>query len=284
MTVHSLNVHPVLFSLGGYALVMGCWLITLFVFGRRRRQRIAGLVDLFDPGTADVDQESSACFVRGLFHGCAASVSAGRGLFSEIRTCMTGRFYLPFEFRNARGRWLERAPRALRAARQSVLVCFYIFLLLDRALGPGISLRKSFPVLLDIYWAVWLLIYCYGKLMGYFDEATVATCQVQLAGPGTLPFTSWLPDKFHAAADRREIRDSVTRLLDSCHADSLKAPAQTRLSAKYRNWNFSVQAAWFGRDRFLTKEMVHKTLTDLSSFCAGVEQKFPDATILSAWP
>lgn len=279
MIRHFVHAHQFLFLAG----VTLAWLSGIFgplVIRRKRHQKIKTFVDLFDPGTANLDDDSRNYLVSGLFHGRAASVSAERSFFGQTKVSVTGNFYLPFEVRSSRGHWRERIvsiPRTNASRAYGVLFCGYIWSWASDFRTP---LWKSCGVVLAIYIAMKLVIYPYGKLMDYFEESATPVCEVQLAGLGILPFETWRPAKFCAAMDRPEIRDSMAHLLDTCHPDSLKAPSDARVSVKHGQWNFSVRAAWFGRDKLLNKEMVGRTLAGLSALCADVEQAFPDTTKL----
>jgi hypothetical protein len=79
------------------------------------------------------------------------------------------------------------------------------------------------------------------------------------------------PDRFRAALDQPQIREPLTHLIDSCHADGVKAPADGSNSVG-AFWHPSASAV---KKHVLDTGAVRETLTELSSLCAAAEQLYP---------
>lgn len=269
---HFAHVHPYAYwTLSGILIAAG--LTLSIVLPRRNRKRIAVLLDLFDPGTAEFEASAAEYLVRGHFHGRPASVSARRRLFSRIEVCVAGRFYLPFEAQTSRWHWVYRVQMAM----DSLGLLLWVLLWTLQGVFEGRFIAKFMLVLVALVVVAGVMLYCIGKLGGYFDETPPSVFGVDLPGLGVRRFATYQPDRFRAAIERPAIRESFVHFFGSCSADMLKVPGRVRFNARdQQNWTFAVEAIWLGRDSFLNKETVTKALTELSTLCVELDQFAPD--------
>lgn len=266
--VHFAHVHPnAYWTVSGILIAAG--LALSIVLPRRNRKKIVALLDLFDPGTSEFEATAGEYVVRGHFHGRPASVSARRKLMSRIEVCVAGRFYLPFKAQTSRWHWVYR----IQMAMDSLGLLLWILLWTFQGVYEGSFIGKFMLVLVALVVGAGVTLYCIGKLAGYFEETSPSVFGVDLGGMGLRPFATYQPDRFRAAIEHPEIRESFAHFFGSCHADMLKVPGRVRLNAKdQKNWTFAVEATWLSRDSSLNKETVNKALTELSTLCTDLDR------------
>jgi hypothetical protein len=152
------------------------WLcVVLPALAQRRHRRVAALLDLFDTGTAEMGGRGlirgyyNRPSVAGLFHGRPTSVSTQPGLVGNIRFCVSGDFYLPFEVGEKTSRELGAIRNVLKRLAGGFWVLIYISLGL-KSIAHEISFWKLVAAVVLCYFILALVVGCYAKSMGYFDE------------------------------------------------------------------------------------------------------------------
>ncbi len=270
LLAHFAHAHPYAYwTLSG--ILMAAGIILYIVLLRRNRKKVGALVDLFDHGTAEFEENATEYLVRGRFHGRPASVSASRSLVSRVDLSIAGRFYLPFEARTSRWRWIY-GIQILTNPLTLLWLLFSFQAVFERGFMAKLAL-----VLVALVVVAGMMLNFIGKVSGYFGETSPSVFGVDLNGLGVRRFATYQPDRFHAAIEHSEIRKSFAHLFGSCRTDMLKVPGPVRANIKNgENWTFAVGATWLSRDKFLDKEIVHKTLTELSTLCADFDQFAPD--------
>ena len=233
---------------------------------RRIGRALKGLVDVFDSGTAVVDDK----YVLGSFQGRSAWVSRTSDRSDLLYISMRGRFSLPFEVRTFR---LHRFTGIRDIAMIIALLVTWSSFLFPWD-GYTVFYHITFDNLLQ--YGCWVLlqpaILSSFLQLGLYRLRRRGTNRVeaQLARePLTVATTE--PDRFRTALDQPQIRESLTHLFDSCHADGVKAPADG-FNSVGAFWHPSAIAV---KKHVLDKDAVRETLTELSSLCAAAEQLYP---------
>ncbi len=238
-----------------------------YIADRRISHALKGLVDVFDSGTAVVDDK----YVVGLFQGRSAWVSStdGNGL---LYISMRGWFSLPFEMRTF------RSQRSFKIRDIVLIIAFLVTL--SSYLFPWDGYAVFHHITFDnlLQYICWVLV----RPAILLAPAVLALGAYPLRGRGTVRVEAQLarepltvattePDRFRAALDQPRIRESLTHLFDSCRADGVKAPADGFKSIG-AYWRPSASAV---KKQVLDKGAVRETLTELSSLCAAAEQLYP---------
>ena len=275
--MHSLFLTLYVIAVGAMAV----WWVMRLLTARRRQERLAALVSIFDPGTAEmrkkelISGQSKRSSVFGLFHGRAASVSIQSGFSSNVRVCVAGRFYLPFEVDTKAYRKLDAIRNRLKNFGGGIWFLLYIAFFLETITEYTISPWKMIGAVSLFYLIFAGLITSYGKWMGYFDGPGESRWEVSFPGSIPLQYASYTPARVRPVTDRPEIRESIARLIDSRHIGHLRSPGQIGIPRKSGGWDNSVEANCMYREKLLHRDSIQLVLTDLSALCTSIEQIAP---------
>jgi hypothetical protein len=242
-----------------------------FIVKRRISRALTQLVDVFDSGTAVVDDN----YIVGSFQGRSAWVSRASDGTDLLYISIRGRFALPFEMRTSH----SQRPFGGRdfAPIIAYLVTLWSYLLPWD--GYAVFHHLTFDNLLQ--YICWLLVRPAMLLPAMLVSEIMRSAAYRFRRRGTVPVESQLSreplvlatterDRFRAALDQPRIRESLTHLFDSCHTDGVKAPADG-FNSIGAFWLFASAATKHALD----KGAVRGTLTELSSLCAAAEQLYP---------
>ncbi len=258
------------------------WWVMRSLTARRRQERLAAIVSLFDPGTAEMRKkelipgQSKQSSVYGLFHGRPASVSIQSGFPSTFQVRAAGRFYLPFEVSTKAYRNLDAIRSRLKNSGRFWFLLYTLFFF-DSFTGYNISLWKMIGAFSLFYLVLAGLITSYGKWMGYFDGPKEPRWEVSFPGSIPLQYASYTPARVRPVIDRPEIRESIAHLIDRRHLGHLRSPGQFGIPRKSGGWDNSVEANYMYREKLLHRDSVQGVLTDLSALCANIEQIEPSS-------
>jgi hypothetical protein len=260
--------------------VISVWILRP-ALARRRHQRVAALLDLFDPGTAEMSGDElvwgwyNRPSVVGLYQGRPGAVLTRPGLAGNIRFLVSGRFYLPFEVGTKTSLGL-RAIRHIHNTRFLIWWLIFMFWNFRLITGPELSLWKLVIAWLVFYSMITLAIRSYAKWAGYADNPDEVEWQVPFPGSSPLVYKTYSPSRVRPVIDRPEMGDSVVRLIGNRQVELLRSPGQRSILRKFRERDDStLEAHCTYRRRLLARDAVRDTLTDLSTLCASIERASP---------
>ena len=254
------------------------WLVVRPAVARRAHQRVAGLLDVFDAGTAKI---GGSKLVRGyygqpnivgLFHGRPASISTQNGLASNIQFCVSTQSRMPFEVRPKRPSRFGEIRKGLKAQLQSLALPLYITLIvLD--VDHRISFWRVVAAVFLFFLTLRFLISRYAKWMGYNETLPEdSRWEVSLPGSAPLLYATYSPARFRTLIDRPEIQEPVAHLFGTCQIDLLRSAALGRLRQDFPGWDFTLETDCFYSRKLLETDVVRKALTEISILCANIEQ------------
>ncbi len=254
------------------------WLVVRGVIARRAHQRVAGLLDVFDAGTAKVGRIKpvpgyySQPNVVGLFHGRPASISTQSGLVSNIQFCVSSHSRMPFEVRPKRPPRLGEIRKGLKLVLQRSVAPIYIISLLA-PLTREITFWKITVSVFLFFIALNVLIGCYAKWMGYDEDPSKdSRWEVSLPGSAPLLYTTYSPTRFRAMIERPELQEPVAHLFSTCQFDLLRSPGLASFPQRSAEWIFTVEVNCFYDAKLLLRDAAREVLSEISTLCVDIEQ------------
>jgi hypothetical protein len=249
---------------------------------RRQHRSVAALLDLFDPGTAEMSGDDS---VRGwynrpsafgLYQGRPAAILTRPGLAGNIRFLVSGHFYLPFEVRAKTSLGLLAIRQIHNFSRFPMWFLLLWFLDFHRFIAPGISLWKLLIALIVLYSVLMLAIRSYARWAGYADNPDEVKWQVPCPGSPPLLYKTYSPSRVRPVIDSPEMQDSIGRLMGNRQVNLLRSPGEISIYRKLRKRDDStLEAHCTYRGRLLAPDVVRDTLADLSTLCSIIERVIP---------